>query len=357
MRKFNFDNLSREEIIALLETTDRKEVDALYKAAYAQKLKEIGPNVYLRGIAEISNICTKDCYYCGIRKSNSNVNRYNMTKDDIINAAKFCLEHDYASIAIQAGERDDPEWVDFIEEVVTEIHALSDFKLGITLSLGEQTKETFARWRKAGATRYLLRIESSDPELYKKLHPADHSFEKRLESLRFLRETDYQVGTGVMIGLPYQTAANLADDILFMKEWDIDMIGMGPYIPHHETPLAEADYTFDEERQLDLGHRMIALVRLVLKDVNIAATTALQALGGDGRIKGLQVGANIIMPIVIDDTNYRKNYFLYDNKPGVDENCESFRMKLEDNIKAIGENIVYGERGDSKHYKKRKGLI
>ncbi len=357
MRKIDFNNLGRDDIIYLLETTDMSLINTLFEEAYKTKIREIGPIVHLRGIAEISNICIKDCYYCGIRKSNSNVNRYKMTKDDILNAARFCLEHAYASIAIQAGERDDKEWIDFIEETIKDIHSLSETKLGITLSLGEQTKDTFRRWREAGATRYLLRIESSNPQLYKKLHPADHSFEKRLESLRFLRETDYQVGTGVMIGLPFQTSADLADDILFMKEWDIDMIGMGPYIPHHETPLAKADYHFDEMRQLDMGHRMIALVRLVLKDVNIAATTALQALGGDGRIKGLQVGANIIMPVVIDDTNYRKNYFLYDNKPGVDENCESFRQKLEDSIHSIGETISYGEKGDSKHYRRRKQLI
>jgi biotin synthase len=357
MRTFNFENLNKNEIAYLLTTKNEEEVKALYEASYRMKLKHIGNIVHLRGIAEISNVCTKDCYYCGIRKSNPNVNRYTMTKEDVIKAAKFSLDHNYGSIAIQAGERDDPEWVDFVEEIITDIHALSDFKLGITLSLGEQTRETFARWRKAGATRYLLRIETSDPDLYKKLHPADHSFENRVENLKLLRETGYQVGTGVMIGLPYQTANDLADDILFMKEMDIDMIGMGPYIPHHDTPLATADYTFDEAKQLDLGHRMIALTRLVLKDVNIAATTALQALGGDGRLRGLQVGANIIMPIVIDDTNYRKNYFLYDNKPGVDENCESFRKKLEDSIISIGESISYGERGDSRHYKRRKGII
>jgi biotin synthase len=349
----DYENLTKDELVYLLSTTDKELVNAMYKAAYDMKLKHIGRFVHLRGIAEISNICTKDCYYCGIRRSNSNVNRYTMTKEDVLKAARFSLEHNYGSIAIQAGERSDQEWVDFIEEIIIGIMNLSEFKLGITLSLGEQTRETFARWRAAGAKRYLLRIESSNPELYKKLHPADHSFEKRVENLKLLRETGFQVGTGVMIGLPHQTAEDLANDILFMRDMDIDMVGMGPYIPHHDTPLAGSDFRFDELRQLDLGHRMIALTRLVLKDVNIAATTALQALGGDGRIRGLQVGANIIMPVVIDDTNYRKNYFLYDNKPGVDENCESFRMKLESSIEAIGERIAYGEWGDSRHYQTR----
>jgi biotin synthase len=221
--------------------------------------------------------------------------------------------------------------------------------------LGEQTEETYRRWREAGAHRYLLRIETTNPELYAKIHPADHSLAERKECLARLRRTGYQVGTGVMMGLPGQTMEDLANDILFLKEIDIDMVGMGPYIPHSDTPMGKEVPPYTDEQKkasLELGLRMIAVTRIMLRDVNIAAATALQALEYTGREQGLRCGANVIMPNVTE-TDYRPKYQLYDNKPCTDENSSMCRGCLDGRIKGIGETVGFGEWGDSPHYHKR----
>ncbi len=347
----DFNNVNRDNLIELLTTEDEKLIEQMFHEAYRIKLENVGNVVYFRGIIEFSNICTKDCFYCGIRKSNGKVERYMMSEEEILDMAKWCHDANYGSLVLQSGERSDEQFVEFVERILRKIK--SQWNLGITLSLGEQTEETFKRWFDAGAHRYLLRIETSNQELYRTLHPADHKHDIRLESLDNLRKLGYQVGTGVMIGLPGQTAADLADDILFFKERDIDMIGMGPYVVHHDTPLAEKMPDFDKERQLDLALRMIALTRIVLKDVNIASTTALQALDPKGREYGLRAGANIIMP-VITDTKYRKQYLLYEDKPCVDENASMCRSCLEGRIQSVGESIRYGEWGDSPHFKRRQ---
>ena len=248
------------------------------------------------------------------------------------------------------------EFTELIESIVREICARTDHQAGITLSLGEQSPETYRRWREAGATRYLLRIEASDPELYAKLHPADHSYEARVACLRSLRELDYQVGTGVMIGLPGQTVKHLVKDLRFFQEHDIDMIGMGPYIPHEDTPLGAGMTLADEYRkhQLELGLKMIACARLLLEDVNIASTTALQALDPKGRELGLLAGGNVIMPNVTD-TSYRKSYQLYAGKPGINESSDQSIAALTRSIDAVGETILWDVRGDSKHYFRRHG--
>ncbi len=346
----DFKNLNRDNLVELLTTEDEKLLEQMFQEAYRVKLENVGNVVYFRGIIEFSNICTKDCFYCGIRKSNGKVERYMMGEDEILEMAKWTYEANYGSLVLQSGERSDEQFVTFIERILKKVK--QNWNLGITLSLGEQTEETFQRWFDAGAHRYLLRIETSNPELYKTLHPADHMHDMRLESLASLRRIGYQVGTGVMIGLPGQTAEDLANDILFFKEKDIDMIGMGPYVVHHDTPLAEKMPDFNKERQLDLALRMIALTRIHLKDVNIASTTALQALDAKGREYGLRAGANIIMP-VITDTKYRKQYLLYEDKPCVDENASMCRSCLEGRIQSVGESISYGEWGDSPHFKRR----
>jgi len=212
------------------------------------------------------------------------------------------------------------------------------------------------RWYDAGAHRYLLRIETSDPDLYSTLHPSDHDFEKRKACLYALKRIGYYVGTGIMIGLPGQTVENCADDILFFRDLDVDMIGMGPYIPHSDTPLgASCDMSgFDGSEQLEKALMMIAVTRIVLKDVNIASTTALQALNDLGREMGLKAGANIIMPN-ITDTRYRRGYQLYENKPCLDENASMCRGCLESRIQSIGETIGYREWGDSPHFNVRTG--
>jgi len=248
---------------------------------------------------------------------------------------------------------DSPSFVKRVENLLKKIKQLSNNELGITLSCGEQTRETYRRWFENGAHRYLLRIEASNPELYHKIHPNNdkHSFEKRLEALQLLRETGYQVGTGVMIGLPFQTFDDLAGDLLFLKEMDIDMCGMGPYIEHEQTPLFQFKHLLKtKQERFDLALNMIAVLRLMMFDINIAAATALQAIDPAGREKALAVGANIIMPN-LTPCNYRKDYLLYEDKPCLDEDAELCRNCLEARIELAGGEIGYGEWGDSKHFK------
>jgi biotin synthase len=347
--------LSRDDLVALLSISDEAELKALYDCAYAIKAEEVGKVAYFRGIIECSNICMKDCYYCGIRKSNEKVERFLMDEEEIFKEAVWAYEADYGSCVIQSGERQDEHYVSMIERVVKRIKEATGGRLGITLSLGEQSEEVYRRWREAGAHRYLLRIETTNPALYARLHPADHSLETRKECLHRLKKSGWQVGTGVMIGLPHQTMEDLADDILFMKEIDIDMVGMGPYIPHRDTPMGREipPYTEEEKRaRLTLGLKMIAVTRIALRDINIAAATALQALEYTGREQGLKCGANIIMPNVTE-TKFRPNYALYDDKPCTDENSSMCRGCLSGRIKGIGETVGFGEWGDSKHYARR----
>lgn len=303
----------------------------------------------MRGLVELGNVCAKDCYYCGIRKSNTAVSRYRLSVDDVVRMAGECKAQGYASLVLQGGEIESEENTRFIEAC---LHRIAPLDLGVTLSLGEQEEDVYRRWREAGAVRYLLRIETSNRALYARLHPSDHSWERRVACLKALRRCDYQVGTGVMCALPGQTAEDLARDILFFGEMDVDMIGMGPYIPHPDTPLASVAPELPNEERLRQGLCMIAATRLFLHDVNIAASTALQALAPDGRERGVLFGANVIMPNVTD-TAYRRKYQLYAGKPCLDENAAQCRGCLERRLAAIGERVAYNERQDSPHYAKR----
>lgn len=343
----------KNELIRMLSITKDDELQELYNQAYEVKKKYVGTKVYFRGIIELSNICTKNCYYCGIRKSNLDFQRYTITMEEALAEAKWCYEQRYGSLVIQAGERIDPDWVDFIEELIRGVKRVSDGKLGITLSLGEQSEEVYRRWFEAGAHRYLLRVETTNPELYKSLHPADHDFEYRKSCLDLLRKTGYQVGTGVMVGLPGQTIEDIAEDILFFYDKDVDMLGMGPYIPHHGTPLGHLEKSFEPDTALKMGLKMIATCRITLKDVNIATTTALQALHPEGREMGLLAGANVLMPN-ITDTKYREGYQLYEGKPCMDENANQCVGCLSRRIASIGETIGFDEWGDSRHFEARK---
>ena len=345
--------LSKEEIIFLLSLTKNGEIEQLLKKAYQIQLFEVGRNVYYRGIIEFSNICSKDCYYCGIRKSNKDVERFILPEESILNSSKFAYESRYGSIVLQSGERSNPKFVNFIEDILKKIKDISNNKLGITLSVGEQTEETYRRWFKAGAHRYLLRIETSNRDLYKRLHPKSHDYDARVSCLKSLKKVGYQVGTGVMIKLPTQTIEQLADDIIFFKTMDIDMIGMGPYLPHKSSLLTKqypGQPNMDE--LLNLSLKMIAVTRIYLRNVNIAATTALQAIHPKGRENGLLAGANVIMPN-LTDTKFRAPYQLYDNKPCIDENSKMCSACLSSRISGIGETIGLGEWGDSPHYKYR----
>ena len=342
----------KNELIRMLSLTTEEELQALYKRAYEVKKQYVGTKVYFRGIIELSNICSKNCYYCGIRSGNPDFKRYTISMEEALAEAKWCLDQRYGSLVIQAGERTDKAWTDYIEELLRGIKKLSGGKLGITLSLGEQSEEVYKRWFDAGAHRYLLRIETTNPELYKTIHPADHDFEHRKHCLTLLRNSGYQVGTGIMVGLPGQSIEDIANDILFFYDRDIDMLGMGPYIPHHGTPLKHLVDSFDEDAALKMGLKLIASCRIALKDVNIATTTALQALHPEGREMGLLAGANVLMPN-ITDTKYREGYQLYEGKPCLDENADQCISCLSRRIESIGESIGFDEWGDSQHFAAR----
>lgn len=353
----NKEELIKNDLLTLMKIDNEKDLQLLFDKAYQVKLKYIGNNVYYRGLVEFSNICIKNCKYCGIRRENKNVERFLMTKDDILKSAKWIYENEYGSMALQSGERTDKEFINFVEEILKDIQRITNDGLGITLSVGEQSYETYKKWKDAGATRYLLRIESTNKNLFETIHPKDklHSFEKRLQCLKDLRKAGYQVGTGVMIGIPGQTEEDLVNDIIFFKENDIDMIGMGPYILHNDTPMGKEfkDKVLSEKKRVELGLKMIAICRIYMKDINIAATTALQGLDPLGREKGVLAGANVIMPSATK-TSERVKYQLYNGKPGIKDDAEKGKISLENSLKEIGENVIYGKRGDSPHFFLRK---
>ncbi len=340
------------EMANWLESTDPAQLATLYQKAYAVKQQFVGNKVYYRGLIEFSNVCQKNCLYCGIRRGNTNVERYEMNDTEILEAACWAHQQRYGSIVLQGGERETPAFTKRIEDLLNQIHAKTNNELGITLSLGEQSESTYRRWLAAGAKRYLLRIETSNPDLYSSIHPSDHDFDRRVACLKTLHNLGWQTGTGVMIGLPGQTAMDLVKDIHFFKKLDVDMIGMGPYIPHNDTPLGQKVSNFDGARQLQRALTMIALTRMQLRDVNIAAATALQALNPQGRERGIEAGANIIMPN-LTETRYRTGYQLYNGKPCMDENAGMCRFCLEGRIASVGESVGYGEQGDAPHFLRR----
>ena len=348
--------LGEDDLAALLAipADDESALRALHAAARAVKLRCCGHGIAMRGLVEAGNACAKDCLYCGIRRSNPNVERYALDADEIVRLAHVAADLGYASLVIQSGEIESESHTAFIEDVLRRIAPLD---LGTTLSLGEQSAETYRRWRAAGAVRYLLRIETSSPALYAKLHPPTHSWQRRADCLRALRRCGYQVGTGVMCALPGQTPHDLARDIQFFADIDADMLGMGPYIPHPDTPLAAeaAASGWNPTAALTLGLNLIAVARLHLHDVNIAAATALQALAPDGRERGILAGANVLMPN-ITAVRYRRGYQLYANKPCLDENASICRGCLEARLTTIGESPSYGIRSDSPHYHARTAV-
>jgi len=348
-------HLSRADIIGLLSARE-SECDSLFRRSADIKKEWAGNTVYLRGLIEYSNYCSKNCLYCGIRSGNARYARYEMTDDEVLEAARYAWENRFASIVIQSGERSDERFAAKIEQLIRSIQAMARGELHITLSLGEQTQETYRRWLEAGAHRYLLRIEVSNPDLYRRLHPDEggHSHRSRLDALKSLRKTGYQVGTGVMIGLPFQTIPDLADDLIFFRDIDVDMVGMGPYIEHQDTPLYQyRNEIASPQERLFLSLKMVAVLRILMKDINIAATTAMQAIDPLGREKALRAGANVIMPNLTPE-KYRQDYLLYENKPCLDEEAETFKSRLEDRIAEAGGSIGYGEWGDSRHFHRRK---
>lgn len=344
-------DFSRDDLVTLLlaESDERQQ---LFQHSQKIRLNSVGNKVYFRGLVEFSNICSKDCLYCGIRKSNEKVIRYDLSDEEILAACRFAWQNRFASVVLQSGENSSPAFAKRVDQLLSKIKEISSNELGITLSCGEQSLETYQQWRKSGAHRYLLRIESSNPDLYRKIHPENnlHSFSRRIQALNDLKTAGYQVGTGVMIGLPFQTIENLADDLLFIRQMDVDMVGMGPYIEHENTPLYEFRNTLkSKQERFDLALKMVATLRLLMPDINIAAATALQAIDPAGREKALAIGANVLMPN-LTPCDYRKEYQLYEDKPCLDEDAELCKNCLEARIELSGCEIGYGEWGDSKHF-------
>lgn len=344
----------REELIALLQV-EGEEKAKLFARAAEVKRTQVGDKVYFRGLIEYSNRCVKDCLYCGVRSGNSAVSRYQMTEQEVLEAADFAWRNRYASIVLQAGERGDADFIREICALLLKLHAATNHELRVTLSLGEQSAETYRLWREAGAERYLLRIETTSRDLYRRLHPDDarHRFDDRLAALVRLREAGYQVGTGVMVGLPGQEVGDLADDLRFFREQSLDMFGLGPYLEHEDTPLwGVRDQLWPKTVRLDYSLKMVAIMRIWLKDVNIAATTAMQAINPQGREQAIRVGANVIMPN-LTPVKYRASYRLYEGKPCLDEDRGMCRQCLFNRIATTGNQVALGEWGDSAHYLSR----
>ena len=339
--------LDREGLAAAIACEDAAFEAALREEAYRVKVATVGPEVYLRGLIEISNRCVKNCLYCGIRRD-IRCQRYELSDEEVLATARVAARRRFGSVVIQGGERTDAAFIRKITRLLKAIKAINtgdDPPLGVTLSLGEQSREVYEEWFDAGAHRYLLRIESSNPDLYHKIHPDDplHAYDRRLQALYDLKEIGYQAGTGAMIGIPFQTAEDLADDLLFYKEFDAPMVGMGPYNPHPETPLTLSGAPYPSaERRFALGLKMIALLRLLMPDINIAAATALEVLDPRGREKGLLSGANVIMPNITPEEQMVK-YNLYDRK--------TLNASNVNDLKGRGIVIGYGRWGDSKHFK------
>lgn len=352
---YKSDNPNRDDLSQLIGAMGD---DAIQLRSFANDIKQkhLDNFVYFRGLIEFSNICSKNCYYCGIRSGNKYVDRYDLSDDDILMAVRFAHEQKYGSIVLQGGERFDKAFIDRIDGLLKKIKQMTNNEIGVTLSLGEQTYETLHRWFDSGAHRYLLRIESSNKSLYYKIHPenAKHSFEKRLQALYDLKDIGYQTGTGVMVGLPFQTRTDLVDDLLFMRSFGIDMVGMGPYVEHKETPLYQyRDQLVPLNERFQMTVNMISLLRIMMPDINIASATALQAIDPMGREKALKAGANVIMPNVTPGM-YRDSYKLYENKPCTDEEASDCVSCLEMRIALTGNKIGFGEWGDSKYYFNRR---
>ena len=349
-------DLTQEEIKVLL-AAEGPQMDLLLRRGLEIKLQHLDNYVHLRGLIEFGNVCEKNCLYCGLRRGNNRVERYCLSDEEVLSCAHLAHELGYGSVALQSGERSDPEFIDRIEHLVREIKRIDGGSLGITLSLGEQEEETYRRWFDAGAHRYLLRIESSDENLYYKIHPrnAKHDFHRRLECLEILKRTGWQTGTGVMVGLPFQTLDQLAADLLFFKRMDVAMVGLGPYIPHPDTPLYKfKDMIPSAKERMDMTLKMIAVLRILMPEINMVAATANQTIDPQGREKAISAGANVIMPNLTPG-EYRESYFIYPDKACVKDTPDQCQTCLDIRLAAIGHRILYNAWGDSLAFTKNRG--
>jgi len=304
------ETLSKEEIVFLLSLENKTDIIDLYLRADEVRKQYCGDEVHLRGIIEFSNNCEQDCLYCGLRKNNHEIERYRMDLEEIVETAKTINSFGIRTIVLQSGE-DSYYSREYVKEIITAVR--NELDMAITLSLGEREFKDYEAWREAGADRYLLKHETANSELYSIYH-LEQSLEERITHLRFLKSIGFQIGSGNLIGLPRQTVEDIADDIILCRELDVDMASISPFIPSPETPyrgIAHANINFTLQT--------MATARIVLKNAHMPATTALATLDEHGREKGLQVGANVIMPNYTPMA-YRENYKIYPNKKCVDEN-------------------------------------
>lgn len=322
--------LNREELVSLLRI---QEAPFLFEAADRIRQQYVGDGVYLRALIEFSNYCKNDCLYCGIRKSNLHTRRYRLTPLQILQTARQAVSYGYKTIVLQSGE---DLWFD-TDTLCYIIREIKKLDVAITLSIGEKSREEYAAYRQAGADRYLLRIETTDKALYEKLDPA-MSWDYRVTCLENLKTLGYEVGSGSLVGLPGQTIESLADDLLFFQKLPVDMAGIGPFIPHPHTPLSGEKST----GHFELALKMMALMRLLLPDINIPATTAMESLHPNGRLLALQSGANVVMPNATD-TQFRPLYELYPGKICLGDSSEKCRGCIERKIESIGRHVANGK--------------
>lgn len=329
----------REELVYLLKNITDDESEILRKLAQKKALERFSKKIYIRGLIELSSYCKNDCLYCGIRRSNKNAVRYRLTKNEILS----CCEKGYAlgfrTFVLQGGE-DGYFSDDVMCDIVGSIKSAYP-DCAVTLSLGERSRESFQRLFDAGADRYLLRHETATAEHYSKLHPCEMKLETRMECLKNLKEIGFQTGAGFMVGSPYQTLENLADDLMFLKSFNPHMCGIGPFIPHRDTPFADR-----ESGSVRITLVLLSIIRLMLPSVLLPATTALGTADGKGREKGVLHGANVVMPN-LSPTEHRADYSLYDNKICTGDEAAECIKSLSDRMKAIGYEIVT-DRGDYK---------
>ncbi|HSL95855.1 MAG TPA: [FeFe] hydrogenase H-cluster radical SAM maturase HydE [Thermoleophilia bacterium] len=346
------DALSREAIEHWLREEDAARLEALWRAADDTRRAYVGDEVHLRGLCEVSNVCVRGCTYCGIRAPNRGVQRYRMKADDVVACARQAREFGYGTIVLQAGE-DYGMATEWVAHVVRRIKA--ETALAVTLSLGERPEADLAAWREAGADRYLLRFETSDEGLYRHIHPdLPGRVSDRLADLRTLQRLGYEAGTGVMVGVPGQTYASVAADVDLFRGMDMDMIGIGPYLPHPATPLgaefaarvANDDWPPDQVPNSELMTcKVIALTRLARPDANLPATTALSLVDKEaGRAHGLSRGANVVMPNLTPPA-YREKYEIYPEKAAVHETAEAINASIQTLLRELGRTVGKGAGG------------
>lgn len=326
-------NLSRDEIITLLSLEDERDVADLKVAADQVRKEECGDEVHIRGLIEFSNICKQNCHYCGLRRGNTKFQRYRMSIAEIIEVAVNIGRNGVGTVVLQSGE--DP-W--FTAERMAEIirGIKSEVDCAVTLSIGERSRDDYLIMKEAGADRFLLRHETANPELYARLHP-DMTFENRVRCLHDLRELGYQVGAGNIVGLPGQSISDLADDVLFVKELDADMVGIGPFIPHPNTPLAHC-----KGGSLAMTIKMVAVTRLVTRNSLMPATTAAGSIDPFGREKALMAGANVVMPN-FTPLKYRVHYEIYPNKKHITIDPLYALEDIRARIESIGRRVASGQ--------------